>query len=265
MIISQLRSNNLFGKYFKKELFPRLPSVLWQHAVSFSHYNQTFRFLFIWLSSKPQHRSLRSHDGASDIFLRSVRAPQIKPHRPSSSEATPPRVSFALIMSRRCVPGRRCVPSSEKSRCCRSSIPRSAWRTPTWLRRWRPRGRPSGSVRGRTRSSTHTTRCLFVLVPVIQILCRTLGVKQLFVGSKLLFMTCFQELNNRLAAEITKIRSMTSEDGVGDTNAVIQGKELYELEVRLSSTKLFTSRKCFSFENFFFSFFPSGDVEGERV
>ncbi|XP_017271676.1 myosin phosphatase Rho-interacting protein isoform X4 [Kryptolebias marmoratus] len=42
-----------------------------------------------------------------------------------------------------------------------------------------------------------------------------------------------QELNNRLAAEITKMRSMTSEDGVGDTNTVIQGKELYELEVML--------------------------------
>uniref|UniRef100_A0A3B4U7T8 Myosin phosphatase Rho interacting protein n=1 Tax=Seriola dumerili TaxID=41447 RepID=A0A3B4U7T8_SERDU len=41
------------------------------------------------------------------------------------------------------------------------------------------------------------------------------------------------ELNNRLAAEITKMRSMTSEDGVGDTNATIQGKELYELEVML--------------------------------
>nr|XP_061807941.1 myosin phosphatase Rho-interacting protein-like [Nerophis lumbriciformis] len=41
-----------------------------------------------------------------------------------------------------------------------------------------------------------------------------------------------QELNNRLAAEITKMRSMTSEDGLGDTNA-IQGKELYELEVML--------------------------------
>ncbi|XP_041818219.1 myosin phosphatase Rho-interacting protein isoform X2 [Chelmon rostratus] len=42
-----------------------------------------------------------------------------------------------------------------------------------------------------------------------------------------------QELNNRLAAEITKMRSMTSEDGVGDTNPTIQGKELYELEVML--------------------------------
>ncbi|XP_077358094.1 myosin phosphatase Rho-interacting protein isoform X2 [Festucalex cinctus] len=41
-----------------------------------------------------------------------------------------------------------------------------------------------------------------------------------------------QELNNRLAAEITKMRSMTSEDGAGDANA-IQGKELYELEVML--------------------------------
>ncbi|XP_033986631.1 myosin phosphatase Rho-interacting protein isoform X6 [Trematomus bernacchii] len=42
-----------------------------------------------------------------------------------------------------------------------------------------------------------------------------------------------QELNNRLAAEITKMRSMTSEDGVGDSNITIQGKELYELEVML--------------------------------
>ncbi|CAJ1080487.1 myosin phosphatase Rho-interacting protein isoform X2 [Xyrichtys novacula] len=41
-----------------------------------------------------------------------------------------------------------------------------------------------------------------------------------------------QELNNRLAAEITKMRSMTSEEG-GDTNSTIQGKELYELEVML--------------------------------
>ncbi|KAM3833917.1 myosin phosphatase Rho-interacting protein-like [Diretmus argenteus] len=40
-----------------------------------------------------------------------------------------------------------------------------------------------------------------------------------------------QELNNRLAAEITKMRSMTSEDG--DSSATIQGKELYELEVTL--------------------------------
>ncbi len=39
-----------------------------------------------------------------------------------------------------------------------------------------------------------------------------------------------QELNNRLAAEITKMRSMTSEDG-GDTGGVMPGKELYELEV----------------------------------
>ncbi|XP_075949157.1 myosin phosphatase Rho-interacting protein isoform X3 [Anarhichas minor] len=42
-----------------------------------------------------------------------------------------------------------------------------------------------------------------------------------------------QELNNRLAAEITKMRSMTSEDGVGDANTTIHGKELYELEVML--------------------------------
>ncbi|XP_068423041.1 myosin phosphatase Rho-interacting protein isoform X2 [Clinocottus analis] len=42
-----------------------------------------------------------------------------------------------------------------------------------------------------------------------------------------------QELNNRLAAEITKMRSMTSEEGVGDANNTIHGKELYELEVML--------------------------------
>ncbi|XP_024912914.1 myosin phosphatase Rho-interacting protein isoform X6 [Cynoglossus semilaevis] len=40
-----------------------------------------------------------------------------------------------------------------------------------------------------------------------------------------------QELNNRLAAEITKMRSMTSEDG--SDSVTIQGKELYELEVML--------------------------------
>ncbi|XP_047673467.1 myosin phosphatase Rho-interacting protein isoform X1 [Tachysurus fulvidraco] len=40
-----------------------------------------------------------------------------------------------------------------------------------------------------------------------------------------------QELNNRLAAEITKMRSMTSEEG--ESGPVIQGKELYELEVML--------------------------------
>ncbi|XP_058476237.1 myosin phosphatase Rho-interacting protein isoform X2 [Solea solea] len=40
-----------------------------------------------------------------------------------------------------------------------------------------------------------------------------------------------QELNNRLAAEITKMRSMTSEDGGSD--ATIPGKELYEFEVML--------------------------------
>ncbi|KAJ8363758.1 hypothetical protein SKAU_G00125890 [Synaphobranchus kaupii] len=38
-----------------------------------------------------------------------------------------------------------------------------------------------------------------------------------------------QELNNHLAAEITKLRSMTSED----TCTMIQGKELYELEVMM--------------------------------
>ncbi|XP_062416259.1 myosin phosphatase Rho-interacting protein isoform X3 [Pungitius pungitius] len=42
-----------------------------------------------------------------------------------------------------------------------------------------------------------------------------------------------QELNNRLAAEITKMRSMTSEDGGTHTHTTIPGKELYELEVML--------------------------------
>ncbi|KAL0984018.1 hypothetical protein UPYG_G00135950 [Umbra pygmaea] len=42
-----------------------------------------------------------------------------------------------------------------------------------------------------------------------------------------------QELNNRLAAEITKMRSMATEDGGGDSCNVTHGKELYELEVML--------------------------------
>uniref|UniRef100_A0A8C7L3B1 Myosin phosphatase Rho interacting protein n=1 Tax=Oncorhynchus kisutch TaxID=8019 RepID=A0A8C7L3B1_ONCKI len=42
-----------------------------------------------------------------------------------------------------------------------------------------------------------------------------------------------QELNNRLAAEITKMRSMATEDGGGDACNVTHGKELYELEVML--------------------------------
>uniref|UniRef100_A0A8C6V731 Myosin phosphatase Rho interacting protein n=1 Tax=Neogobius melanostomus TaxID=47308 RepID=A0A8C6V731_9GOBI len=41
-----------------------------------------------------------------------------------------------------------------------------------------------------------------------------------------------QELNNRLAAEITRMRSMASEDGCSE-GTTIQGKELYELEVML--------------------------------
>ncbi|KAG7459360.1 hypothetical protein MATL_G00209890 [Megalops atlanticus] len=41
-----------------------------------------------------------------------------------------------------------------------------------------------------------------------------------------------QELNNRLATEVTKLRSMTSEDE-GETCALIPGKEAYELEVML--------------------------------
>jgi len=44
------------------------------------------------------------------------------------------------------------------------------------------------------------------------------------------FFIFLQELNNRLAAEITKMRAMASEDG--DSGITIQGKELYELEVR---------------------------------
>ncbi|XP_072568401.1 myosin phosphatase Rho-interacting protein isoform X4 [Paramormyrops kingsleyae] len=41
-----------------------------------------------------------------------------------------------------------------------------------------------------------------------------------------------QELNNRLAAEITKLRSMTTYDR-GDSCTMIHGKEMYELEVLL--------------------------------
>ncbi|KAG2461128.1 MPRIP protein, partial [Polypterus senegalus] len=42
-----------------------------------------------------------------------------------------------------------------------------------------------------------------------------------------------QELNNRLAAEITRLRLMvTNEDG-GDSCTLVQGKEVYELEVML--------------------------------
>lgn len=51
-----------------------------------------------------------------------------------------------------------------------------------------------------------------------------------------------------MAAEITKMRSMISEDGVGDTNTTIQGKELYELEVRfkqkVTSNKAIKSNLC---------------------
>lgn len=59
---------------------------------------------------------------------------------------------FSLSAAWCCVSGRSCAPSSGRSRCCRSSIHRSAWRTPTWPRHWKPRGRPSGSVSERTRS-----------------------------------------------------------------------------------------------------------------
>lgn len=43
------------------------------------------------------------------------------------------------------------------------------------------------------------------------------------------------------------MRSMTSEDGVGDTNTTIQGKELYELEVRFKQNN--TSNKAVKCQN----------------
>ncbi|XP_042198404.1 myosin phosphatase Rho-interacting protein isoform X4 [Callorhinchus milii] len=42
-----------------------------------------------------------------------------------------------------------------------------------------------------------------------------------------------QELNNRLATEITRLRTMVSSDGSGDGTGISQGKEVYELEVLL--------------------------------
>lgn len=54
-----------------------------------------------------------------------------------------------------------------------------------------------------------------------------------------------QELNNRLAAEITKMRSMVSEDGVGDSGTTIQGKELYELEVSGRAEQCSAVGSCF--------------------
>ncbi|MBN3314967.1 MPRIP protein, partial [Atractosteus spatula] len=42
-----------------------------------------------------------------------------------------------------------------------------------------------------------------------------------------------QELNNRLAAEITKLRSMVTSEDSGDSCTLIHGKEVYELEVML--------------------------------
>ncbi|MGH0150060.1 UNVERIFIED_CONTAM: hypothetical protein FKN15_045573 [Acipenser sinensis] len=42
-----------------------------------------------------------------------------------------------------------------------------------------------------------------------------------------------QELNNRLAAEITRLRSRVTNEGGGDTCTLIQGTEVYELEVML--------------------------------
>ncbi|XP_038846953.1 centrosomal protein of 128 kDa-like isoform X3 [Salvelinus namaycush] len=48
-----------------------------------------------------------------------------------------------------------------------------------------------------------------------------------------------QELNNRLAAEITKIRSMAAEDGGGNTCNITHGKELYELEVSSAPGELY--------------------------
>uniref|UniRef100_UPI00398EBF04 putative leucine-rich repeat-containing protein DDB_G0290503 isoform X2 n=1 Tax=Pristiophorus japonicus TaxID=55135 RepID=UPI00398EBF04 len=42
-----------------------------------------------------------------------------------------------------------------------------------------------------------------------------------------------QELNNRLAAEITRLRTMMTSDNGGDATGLSQGKEVYELEVLL--------------------------------
>ncbi|XP_067914031.1 protein outspread isoform X2 [Heterodontus francisci] len=42
-----------------------------------------------------------------------------------------------------------------------------------------------------------------------------------------------QELNNRLAAEITRLRTMMTSDSGGDVTGLSQGKEVYELEVLL--------------------------------
>lgn len=69
-------------------------------------------------------------------------------------------ISLSRIISMCCclVSGRSCVLSRGRLKSCQSSIPRSAWKMPIWLRHWRLRGRPSDSVREKTKSSTRTTR-----------------------------------------------------------------------------------------------------------
>ncbi len=73
-----------------------------------------------------------------------------------------------------------------------------------------------------------------------------------------------QELNNRLAAEITKMRSMTSEDG-GDTGGILQGKELYELEVCFFSSCLTLCPQHPGNEKLIVTLVFTGYVEGEGV
>lgn len=70
-----------------------------------------------------------------------------------------------------------------------------------------------------------------------------------------------KELNNRLAAEITKMRSMTSEDG-GDV--VMHSKELYELEVCITVTSKPLSKHPGT-EILTFLLLFTGHVKSERV
>lgn len=46
-------------------------------------------------------------------------------------------------------------------------------------------------------------------------------------------LLCLQELNNRLAAEITRLRTLLTGDGGGESTVLplTQGKDAYELEV----------------------------------
>lgn len=80
----------------------------------------------------------------------------------------------------------------------------------------------------------------------------------------LCFSSVTQELNNRLAAEITKMRSMTSEDG-GDAGGVIQGKELYELEVCFFPLCLALFPRHPGNEKLIVTLAFTGNAEGEGV